>query len=170
MVQARQGHAAEAVGSQRQRFRAVGDLVDRPAFDAELAHGDLDLVGGVAGVGAGLPQGLERFARIACHGRNGSQRGIEALLHGGIEPLHERVRAARGLREVVQRQADALLVLVAQQVVDAVGGLLHLREDGGALLRELAERRALERQARQATGAAGHRRLRGRAVVEQHVG
>ncbi len=170
VVQARQRHAAETVRGERERLRAVGDLVERSVFGAELAHRGLDLVGGITGVGAGLPQGFQGLAGITGHRRHRGQCGVEPLLHGGIEPLHERVGAAGGLAEVLQRQGKAFLVLVAQQVVDAIGGLLHLREDGRPLLRQLAEGGALEGQPRQAARSAGQRRLRTVAVIEQHVG
>ena len=70
----------------------------------------------------------------------------------------------------VECRTEPFLVVIAQQRVDAVRGFFHLAQDGGALVRQARQRRAAQRQPRQATGAGGHSRLRHPLIVQLHMG
>ena len=170
MVDARQRDAAEAVGRAGQRLGARGDLVERAALGLQRADGLADVVGGRGRAAARLAQRLQGLLRVLHQRRHARQRRVQPGGHGVVQAARELVDAARRVAQLLQCRGKALLVLVAQQGVDALRGLLHLAQDGRALLGQLAERGAVQRQARQAAGARrrrGQRRLR---VVQLHMG
>lgn len=112
-----------------------------PPFGARALGGGADVVGHGRHAGARLLQRFQRLARVLgqwrqrgqCEGPAGfarvaSSRWVSALTLPAAWPM---LPSALG---------DALLVLIAQQLVDAAGGFFHLGQDVEGLARQCGQR------------------------------
>ncbi len=122
-VHARQRGVAELVGRARQGAGALLDLFERTTRGVQAARGLPQAVRRGRCTVAGLLQHLQCGACVLRQRGHGGQGRIQAQAHSGIQPLAKLRDLPGGAADVVQRQAEALLVFVTKQAVDAQSGL-----------------------------------------------
>ena len=150
--------------------RAVAQPVDRAVLGVQAADGAVEVVGHARDVAGRRLAATPWSAGVGPPAAAARQRRVQPGLDGAVERARQLVGAGGGLRDVLQRVGHALLVVVADQLVDALGRVSTWSEDRLAAVLQLRQHRGLERNARRVVVVGRERHLRFALVVQRDEG